>query len=284
MSTKLVREALTNHWPEYLMEAAGLGVFMVSACVFGAILEHLSSPIRQAIADPFLRRIFMGLAMGSTAIGIIFSPWGKQSGAHLNPTVTLTFLRLGKITRADAFFYVLFQFAGGIAGVILAATFLRNTLTHPAVNYVATLPGPNGAGPAFLAEVLISFILMTVVLIATNVQSVARFTGLFAGALVATYITFEAPLSGMSMNPGRTLGSALSAHAWSTLWIYFTAPLLGMLLAAEVYTRFRSARKLACPKLHHDNSRRCIFSGTGHKLATSQTMGAFDEHLERTPV
>ncbi|MFQ5683048.1 MAG: hypothetical protein ACE5HC_07220 [Candidatus Binatia bacterium] len=76
------------------MEAAGLGIFMVSACTFGTILEYPASPIHQAIADPFLRRILMGLAMGLTAVGIIYSPWGKQSGAHINPAITLTFFRL----------------------------------------------------------------------------------------------------------------------------------------------------------------------------------------------
>ena len=271
MKTDKLPNALTEHWPEYLMEAAGLGVFIISACVFGVLLEHPASPLRQAIPDPFLRRASMGLAMGLTAIGIIFSPWGKQSGAHLNPSVTLTFLRLGKIGPADALFYILFQFAGGIAGVILAATFLRNTLTHPAVNYVATQPGPSGAGPAFLAEAGISFLLMTVVLIETNNRLVSRFTGFFAGALVAAYITFEAPLSGMSMNPARTLGSALAAQTWNALWIYFTAPPLGMLLAAEVFTRFRETPKLACPKLHHNNGRRCIFCGSGCAVTLPET-------------
>ena len=59
----------------------------------------------------------MGVAMGSTAVALIFSPLGKRSGAHFNPSVTLTFFRLGKIKAWDAVFYVLFQFAGGIAGV-----------------------------------------------------------------------------------------------------------------------------------------------------------------------
>jgi aquaporin Z len=174
--------------------------------------------------------------------------------------VTLTFFRLGKVSRSDATFYVLAQFAGGIAGVQLAATLLRNTLTHPAVNYVATLPGPRGAGLAFLAEALISFVLMTVVLHAMNAPRFARYTGLFAGALVALYITFEAPLSGMSMNPARTLGSALAGHIWTSLWIYFTAPPLGMLLAAEAYRR-----PVGCAKLHHQNHRRCIHCGYGIK-------------------
>src|SRR6201999_1550997 len=100
------------HWPEYLMEAALLGAFMVSACIFGALYEFPQSPIRQTIHSSILRRLLMGISMGSTAIAIIYSPWGKQSGAHINPSVTTTFFRLGKIKAWDALFYIGAQFLG----------------------------------------------------------------------------------------------------------------------------------------------------------------------------
>ena len=90
--------AVLQHWPEYLIEALGLGLFMLSACLFVTLLEHPNSPVRQTVTDPFVRRIPMGLAMGLTAVGLIYSPWGQRSGAHLNPSVTLTFWRLGKVT------------------------------------------------------------------------------------------------------------------------------------------------------------------------------------------
>jgi aquaporin Z len=77
--------------------------------------------------------------------------------------------------------------------------------------------------------------------------------------LVAIYITFEAPLSGMSMNPARTLASAVHAHRWTALWIYVTAPTLGMLAAAECHRRMPRAPRVLCAKLHHDNPMRCIF-------------------------
>jgi aquaporin Z len=96
-----------THWPEYLMEAAGLGIFMVSACGFGTLLEYPASPVRQAIPDPLARRALMGLAMGLTAIALVYSPWGKRSGAHLNPAVTWTFWRLGKVAPRDALAYPL---------------------------------------------------------------------------------------------------------------------------------------------------------------------------------
>ena len=251
--------AFKQHWPEYLMEAVELGLFMFSACAFTVLLFHPSSPVAQSITDGPTRRLAMGLAMGSTAIAIIFSPLGKRSGAHFNPAVTWTFFRLGKIDARDAAFYTLFQFAGGLAGVLLASLALGKLITHQSVNYAVTVPGPNGPTVAFFAEILISFILMTVVLTVSNTKRLARWTGLFAGTLVAIYITVESPVSGMSMNPARTFSSAFGAHVWMSLWIYFIAPSLGMLSAAEVYRRLHPRPAVTCAKLHHYNNQRCIF-------------------------
>src|SRR5881396_1467337 len=250
--------SLKEHWPEYFCEAAELGLFMISASLFTMLLWHPSSPVLSLIPNPFLRRMLTGLAMGGTAIALVFSPLGKRSGAHFNPAVTLTFWRLGKIKNWDAFFYILAQFIGGIAGLFLVSLFAGIALSHPAVNYVATLPGSRGVGVAFLAEFVIAFILMSVVLRVSNTPHLARFTGLFAGALVAIYITFEAPLSGMRMNPARTFVSAFAGHLWTGLWIYFAAPVLAMQLAASLYLHGRGA--VYCAKFHHHNPQRCIFN------------------------
>jgi aquaporin Z len=250
---------LRNHYPEYSIEAAGLGLFMIAASVVTTILEHPASLIHQAIADPVLRRSIVGVGMGLTAIVLIYSPWGKQSGAHFNPAVTLTFLRLGKVKPLDALFYIVAQFGGGWLGISIAARVLGTAIADPAVNYIVTVPGNSGAIVAFFAELAISSCLMMMILIVSNTPKLARFTGLFAGIAIATYITIEAPFSGMSMNPARTLASAIPAHNWTAIWIYFTAPLLGMLLAAEIYVRVKGSKAVRCAKLHHQNHKRCIF-------------------------
>ena len=252
-------DALKRHWPEYLIEAAALGLFMVSACTFAALLEHPASPIHQAIPHPIVRRALMGAAMGLTAVALIYSPWGRRSGAHMNPSVTLTFYRLGKVEPWDAVFYVLAQFAGGVAGVLLMTRAVPALVSHPSVNYVVTVPGRRGPSVAFVAELAISLGMMAMVLIASNSMSLMRFTGLGAGVLVALYIGVEAPLSGMSMNPARTLASALPARTWTAIWTYFTAPPLGMLLAAELYLRLGRVRGVKCAKLQHHGATRCIF-------------------------
>jgi len=261
-------ESLRLHWPEYLMEASLLGAFMVSACLFGALYEFTHSPVRHAIASQFLRRVLMGFSMGLTAIAVIYSPWGKQSGAHINPSVTVTFLRLGKIKIWDAIFYIASQFTGAVLGVVLVARLLGRELADPAVRYVVTVPGDHGLWVALLAEFIIAFGMMTTVLYFSNHHRLDRYTGLFAGLLVATYITIEAPFSGMSMNPARTLGSGFSAEIWTGLWVYLTAPPLAMLTAAEIYLWRYGRLAVKCCKLHHDNNKRCIFCGANGGFAS----------------
>ena len=257
-AVSLWRQTFARHWREYAIEGSGLGLFMISACSFGTLLGHPDSPVVRFVRDPTVLRVLMGLAMGMTAVALIYSSLGKRSGAHINPATTLTFLRLGKIEPMDALFYIAAQFAGAIAGVEVASITIGSWLSHPSVDYVVTLPGRYGHSWAFLAEVAITFLLMSVILRVSNTPKLNRYTGIFAGLLVMTYISIEAPISGMSMNPARTLGSAFSARNWTAIWIYFTAPPLGMLLAAELYVR-RRVGPVLCAKLHHDNQERCIF-------------------------
>ena len=260
------RHALRAHWPEYLIEAWALGTFMLSAGLFATLLGAPASPIARALPHPFLGMALMGLAMGATAIAIVHSPWGRQSGAHMNPAVTFAFLRLGKVARWDAAFYVAAQVLGGTAGVLAARAIAGRAFAEPPVRFAVTVPGPAGTLPAFAAELGISFLLMSTILWTSNHPRLARFTGRIAGALVALYITFESPISGMSMNPARTVASALPSGVWTAAWVYFVAPVAAMLLASEVYLRARGAASVHCAKLDHRGDRRCIFR-CGYRVA-----------------
>lgn len=251
---------LRRNWPEYLIEAWALGTFMLSAAVFTTLIDRPGALIHDRLADSDLRRMLIGIAMGATAIVLIYSPWGQRSGAHMNPAVTLTFLRLGRIRGMDAVGYIAAQFIGGIAGVVVAAALLGEGFTAPPVNHVVTVPGAPGAGVAFAAELAISAVMMLIILTASRTPRLARYTGLVAGTLVATWITVEGPLSGMSMNPARTLASAVSARMFDSLWIYFTAPVIGMQLGALAH-RWLRPRSAGCAKLQHGAGQRCIHCG-----------------------
>ena len=226
--------AFREDWPLYLYEAAELAAFMISACVFTVLLF---APGLAPTKNPWTARTLMGIAMGLTAILIIKSPWGKRSGAHFNPAITVTFFRLGKIGPCDALFYIAAHFAGAIGGVGIAALLLGSKIALPQVRFAVTVPGLGGVPGAFAAEFFMAALLMSVVLYTSNRPALANWTTYCVGALIASYILFFAPVSGFSINPARTVGSAVFAHVWTALWLYFVAPLAGMLGAAEVYVR-----------------------------------------------
>jgi aquaporin Z len=254
-------DMLRRHWPEYLIEGWALGTFMVIAGLVATLLGAPASPVHRALPDPMWRQAAGGIAMGLTAIALIHSGWGKRSGAHMNPAVTLTFLRLGKIRQWDALFFVIAQVVGGVSGVLLVVAFAGHAFSDPPVSYAATLPGSGGPTVAFAAEFVISAVLMLTVLSLRSSEWLAPFTGVIVGCLVATYITFESPLSGMSMNPARSLASAAPGMLWHHLWIYLTAPLLGMLAGAEIFLMVAGARRVLCAKLLHPLGVRCIHCG-----------------------
>ena len=251
--------AFSQDWHLYLYEGAELAIFMISACVCTVILFHAGYPALRVIPSAILRRLLMGVSMGLTAILIIHSPMGRSSGAHFNPAITLTYLRLGKIALWDAIFYVLFQFAGGMFGVGVSWMLLGKRLADPSVDYAVTVPGKYGTAGAFAAELFMAALLMGVVLFTSNRPRLASYTSYSVGILIALYILLFAPVSGFSINPARTVGSAVFAHLWTAVWIYFAAPVIGMMGVAEVYLRSYGPDRILCAKLHHDPKYPCPF-------------------------
>lgn len=250
--------SVRDHWPEYLIEGWALGTFMVSAGVFSVLADAPGSALQALLPDPDLRRMLVGIAMGLTAIALIYSPWGKRSGAQMNPAVTLSFLLLGRMQRIDAACFVLAQFAGALLGVLAVLLICGERFSAAPVSFAQTVPGPDGAGIAFAVELGMSFALMLMILLLSNNARLAPYTGIAAGIAVATYIAAAGPVSGMSINPARSFASALPAGMLEHLWLYFSAPPLGMLLASGCY---RLRGQPHCAKLIHPDNVRCIHCG-----------------------
>lgn len=245
-------------------------MFMISACFFVILLEHPSSAVHQIIPDAFLRRVLMGLAMGITAVLLIYSSWGKRSGAHMNPAVTLANLQMDRISVENAAWYIIAQFAGGVLGVYLFKWIVPDMIAATSVNYAITTPGMAGISVAFASEFVISFLLLLLILICSNSRH-AKYTGLLAGTLVMLYITFEAPFSGMSINPARTVASALPAGMWMGWWVYFIAPIGGMMSAGFVYRKwYRASHDGNCLTM------KCHLSGNPHDCKTYEVLGPSD--------
>jgi aquaporin Z len=231
-------DELRNHWREYLMEASGLAGFIIVASLVTTVLEHPDLFVMQGGLGyhPLLRRVPLGLLLG-TYIATIVYLFGERSGAHINPAVTAAFFYLGKINYVNAAFYVAAQFLGATFAAILMTVVLGVYYEHPSIHYVTTVPGSGSHAiyKALIAEFTISFILMFVMLIVISSKRLEKYAFIVTGVLIAIYLVVETPYSGMSMNPARSFGSAFAAGEWRYLWIYFAAPILAMLAAAQCF-------------------------------------------------
>jgi len=246
-------KSLQKNWRVYLIEAWALGMFMVSACTFVILMEHPSFGFVNMVT-PFVRRFIVGAAMGITAILLIYSKWGKTSGAHMNPAVTLANYQLDRIAGWDAFWYIAAQGVGSVLFVLLFKTFFFKYIAAPQINYLITIPGHSGIAAAFWAELIMAIVMFSTILVISN-SKWAKYTAYAAGLLVCLFITFEAPISGMSINPARTFGSAFSANNFTAFWLYIIAPILGMQLAAFLYRKWYFVTKGEC------KSMKCFMSG-----------------------
>lgn len=225
------------------MEAFGLAIFMISACFFTGLLEAKSSFIHQSIQNDFTRLVIIGLLMGATALFIFYSRWTAPSGSHINPAVTLAFLRAGKINKHDAFFYIIFQFIGGTLAVYLMQALMGNMLTAAPVNSAVTVPGKDGTYAAFVTEIVIAFIMMTMVLFTSTNNILKSYTRIIAGCMVCLYVIIAGPVSGFGMNPARSFASALPANTWTDFWLYILSPIAGMMAATECFLFIQNLKK-----------------------------------------
>jgi aquaporin Z len=273
--------ALRRGWRAYACEAIGLGGFLFVVGIVDGALWAPQSPVSSLVtADP-AKRAVVGVAAGLYLIALVYSPLGTESGAHINPSITLAYLRLGKIRLLDAGFYIAAQFIGAVLGVLMFAAVAPSWAAAPQVNYIVTAPGIWGLSGAFGAELGITFAMMLLVLESSNRPSLKRYTGLFCGAFLALLILVESPISGTSLNPARSTGSAVVAGGWFSLGLYFIAPLLGAQIAVLAFRRGDSARPVACAKLHHvpagdPRAGRCIMKDCAYRSAPSDDREASD--------
>ena len=229
----------------YVMEAAGIAGFVFMAGLLVIFLEHPSLPVMRSSLSQhaILRRMILGIGMGAYLTGI--TEVCKRSGAHLNPSVTLGFLSMGKIGKSHALLYILSQLVGAVCGASLLAWLTGSLFSHPLINYGITEPKPPyGMGSAFTGEFVISFIMMLGVLLTASSGKYKKYVGLVSGIMLASFIIFELPLSGMSMNPARSFGASLVADKWKHHWVYYFAPVLAMLTATEIFLRWKEKRSI----------------------------------------
>jgi len=251
-------ETLRRHWPEYTVEAGFLALFVLAAGIVSAWLLNPSGAGAALLPDVAARRLLAGTTMGVVLVAMIYSPWGRRSGSHLNPAITLAYLRLGKIGRWDALSYTVAQLAGAFAGVML----LRHNALLPAATQSTLLSasiGPSTEWAAFVTELVLSAAAMLLILFTSNHERWFRWTGVLYGLMMVAIVACAAPLSGFGINLARLLAVDISADPATVNWLNLLPPLLGMQLAVEGYRLFSSRPHVLCGKLVHNTRGRCIF-------------------------
>jgi aquaporin Z len=240
---------------EYAAEFVGTTVLLLVGLSAVCADFATRSPVVSAIPDSNLRRLITGVIFAGTATAIVYSPLGRRSGGHINPAVTLAFLRLGKISPTSAAIYIAVQIGGALTGAAIVLAIWRGWATS--VSLGATVPKDGGAAAAVAAEAAVTFLLVSLILNFVDRRRLMPFTAAAAGALVAFFVFVEAPVSGTSLNPARTLGPAVVGGTFTDVWIYILAPPLGALAAAVLFRHRRSS--VACGKLFHTEAVECRF-------------------------
>ena len=184
--------------------------------------------------------VMTSLAFGLVLVGLAYA-LGPISGCHVNPAVTIGFWLSNRMTLKEASGYWVAQVLGGIAGaLVLWAMFSQSGgYSRAAIGLGADGFGAHsivglGVGGAFLAEVVLTFVFVLIVLMTTRHATTASFAGLAIGAGLVFVHLIGIPLTGTSVNPARSIGPALvlGGDALGQVWLFIVAPLLGGALAA----------------------------------------------------
>ncbi len=218
-------------WRLYLSECVGTLLLVAVGCSLVVLDFATGSPVVRALPSAAFRRALTGFLFGATGGSIALSPVGRVSGAHINPIVSLAFWRRGKLAPRIAAGYVAAQLVGAVLGALPLLLWGRWAAS---VRLAATVPGPSGPWIAVLGEVGATMCLVVGLFVFLGHRRLRRFTpGLFA-PLYALLVWIEAPLSGTSTNPARSLGPALVGHTWTAWWVDWIGPLAGLALGLAI--------------------------------------------------
>lgn len=203
-----------------------LGSFILVFCGTGAAI--IDETTKGAVTHAGV-----AITFGLVVMALIYAI-GDISGAHMNPAVTITFASAKLFPLRDVVPYIISQVTGALAASLVLKFLFPGSLTLG-----ATLPAGMPM-QSFVLEVLLSFMLMFVIFrVATGSKEQGLFAGTAIGAVVLLEAMFAGPISGASMNPARSLAPAIISGHTEHLWIYISAPVLGMLLALPFYHLFK---------------------------------------------
>lgn len=239
-------------WRIFVSELIGTALLVLVGLSLVILMFGAGTPMASLIPSEGLRRLITGFLFGTTGASIALSPVGKVSGAHINPAVTLAFRLMGKLDLRTTLVYIAAQLIGAVVGSL---PLLLWGAMGKSVEFGATWPGPGiSTSTALLGEAITTFAMVALLAVFLAFRRIRRFTPAIFPPLYAIMVWAEAPISGTSTNPARSLGPAVVSGQWQGWWIYWIGPLAGMLLAVLACSFL--ARRIEVAKLYHFDSDR----------------------------
>jgi aquaporin Z len=265
-------------WKPVTAELVGTALLVAFGVSFVIFDFGQGSPMQGWIPSAPGRRLLTGFLFGTTGALIALSPLGRLSGAHINPVVSVAFWMMGKLRARHALANVAAQCLGGLLG---ALPLLWWGAMGRSVQFGATLPSPAfGPGLAVAGEVATTFIMVALLLAFVGHARLRRFTPALFPVLYAVMVWLEAPISGTSTNPARSLGPMVMALRWDGWWIYWLGPAAGMALAVALHrTPWMRRFEIEIAKLYHfDHDPEGWFSQATPAAFGDLTQGAPSRH------
>ena len=237
-------------WRPFVSEAIGTALLALVGLSLVTIMFGTGSPIPAALPNEGLRRLITGFLFGTTGALIALSPVGKISGAHINPVVTLGFRFMRKIDSQVTLGYIVAQLVGAVVGCV---PLLAWGSIGQSVSFGATVPGTGySCLSALLGEVVTTFVMVALLTVFLGFRRIRPSTPAIFPPLYSIMVFLEAPISGTSTNPARSLGPAVVSGQWAGWWVYWIGPLVGMSLAVMACSFL--ARHIEVAKLYHFDS------------------------------
>jgi aquaporin Z len=251
-------------WRLFASELAGTALLVLVGLSLVILMFGTGSPMAHLIPSEWLRRLITGFLFGTTGACIALSPVGKESGAHINPVVTLAFRLMGKLDLRTTLGYITAQLIGAVIGCL--PLLLWGSMGR-SVAFGATLPGRGYTVPAvLLGEVITTFTMVSLLAVFLGFRKIRPFTPAIFPLLYAIMVPLEASISGTSTNPARSLGPSVISGQWQGWWIYWIGPIAGMLLAVLACSYL--AKRIEVAKLYYfDSDRDRLFRRmAGHRM------------------
>lgn len=262
MSTEGARDWHVR-WRLFSSELIGTAALVLGGLSVVILMWGDGSPFVRLLPNELLRTVLTSFLFGTIGGSIALSWVGKESGAHINPAVTMAFWMMQKLDSRAATGYVIAQLLGAAIG---ALPLLAWGAMGRSVAFGATIPGQGyPTTVVLLGEAVTTAGLIVTLCVFLGFRRLRPFTPFTMPLLYAVMVPLEGAISGTSTNPARTFGPALISGRWDGWWIYWVGPMAGMFLAIVVCSSL--ARRIDVAKLYHfDHDRRRLF----HRMARSQ--------------